>query len=190
MKTIKLHCLKPFFGMAIAALLLISYSCSPEGNSSEFGDGPELNAVDAKADNGKKVKRPWKIRSAGTFAFDPSLASECGTAQPPFRIEGSGEASLVGRYAVEITWCAPLSPIQFINGTLTAANGDEIYFISTLFTPEEGKVEYMVTGGTGRFHGVTGEFTLFDVEPLVFENGPGEPPRGTYANAGEGYLEY
>ena len=56
MKTIKLHCLKPFFGMAVAALLLISYSCSPEGNSSEFGDGPELNAVDAKGKKARPIK--------------------------------------------------------------------------------------------------------------------------------------
>ncbi len=61
MKPIKLHCLKPFFGMAVAALLLISYSCSPEGNSSEFGDGPELNAVDAKGKKARPKKQSFQF---------------------------------------------------------------------------------------------------------------------------------
>jgi hypothetical protein len=66
MKTIKSHFLAPSFRAAVAALLLISYSCSPEDSSSDFGDGPELNAVNAK---GKKA-RPIK---AALFNFaDPN----------------------------------------------------------------------------------------------------------------------
>ena len=186
MKTTKPNFLRPFIGMAIAALLLISYSCSPEGNSSEFGDGTELNAVDAKADNGKKVKRPWKIKGSGTFA--PDFTQDCGGLLP-LEIEGSGTASHIGLFEVAILWCTGGigTPANFITGTLTVANGDMIYFESVEFRPFE--VDYIVTGGTGRFEKAGGEFTLTQTE-FEIESPDGAPPSGRYANEGEGFIEY
>mgnify|MGYP001818761236 CR=1 FL=1 len=174
--------------MALSALFLISYSCSPEGDSSDFGDGPELNAVNAKSDNAKKVKRSWKIKGSGTFAPDFASAGDC-SGLLPLKIEGTGIGSHIGRYDVLITWCTGGigGPDNFITGTITVANGDLINFKSVAFRPFE--VDYIVTGGSGRFEEAGGEFTLIQTEFEILSP-EGAPPSGTYANEGGGYIIY
>ncbi len=182
MKPIKQPFSRTLIGLVISAVFLFSFSCSQE---SDMYASENLEAIKASANNGKKVKRPWKIRSAGTFEFDPSVS--CGEGLTPLKITGGGEASHVGNYQVELEWCFGNTPS--ITGILTAANGDTILFYAETFN-EDGSITYRVDNGTGRFNQAGGLFTLSDTEPTTFTNGPGEPPRGTYANAGEGYLEY
>ena len=183
MKTIK-HLLPGILtGFVLTAFLLMSYSCSKES----LGDSQEtLNAVSAQADKGKKVKRPWKIESAGTFAPDFSLNCE---GLLPLKIEGSGTASHTGRFDVLITWCTGGigGPLNFITGTITTANGDKIFFRSLAFRPFE--VDYEVVGGTGRFEEADGLFTLTQTEFMI-ETPDGVPPSGTYANEGGGHIIY
>ena len=107
----------------------------------------------------------------------------------PLKIEGSGTASHTGLYDVVITWCTGGlgTPANFITGTLFVANGDMIYFESVEFRPFE--VDYIVTGGTGRFDGAEGAFTLTQTE-FVLESPEGAPPVGTYVNEGGGYIIY
>ncbi len=173
--------------MAFMAVFLLSFSCSPE---TDINSLENLEAVNASANNGQKVERPWKIRSAGTFEFDPSAGEFC-EGLLPLKILGSGEASHIGRYTVEITWCTGGPGNQgndFITGTITAANGHTINFESKDGSFTGTSVEYKVTNGTGRFHDAKGEFKLFETEPTVFESI--DPPSGTYANAGGGYIVY
>ena len=170
-------------GVILAAFLLMSSSCTQE---SVMDTEETLNAVSARADKGKKVKRPWKIESAGTFA--PDFSQDCGGLLP-LRIEGSGNASHTGRFDVLITWCTGGigGPANFITGTITAANGDEIYFESLEFRPFV--VDYKVMGGTGRFKDADGLFTLTQTE-FNIETPDGVPPSGTYANEGGGHIIY
>ena len=107
----------------------------------------------------------------------------------PLKIEGTGIVSHIGRYDVAITWCTggPGSPLDFLSGTITAANGDEIYFYSIHIEPLV--IDYKVDGGTGRFVDADGEFTLTQTE-FNIESPEGAPPSGTYANEGEGFIVY
>lgn len=188
MKTLKLHLAKILLGGALMALFFISYSCTQE---TVLDSEEPIEAVNAsvKKDTDEK-RRPWKIRSAGTFqAIGPS--AECSNPELPVTIllEGSGNASHIGLYDVAITWCTnPIfdlaAPENFIVGTLTAANGDIIYFESTSFNGES--VDYRVTDGTGRFAGASGVFNLATTQ---FAVNP-ETGAGTYANQGEGYIIY
>lgn len=188
MKTINHYLTKVLFGTAILAIFLFALSCSQE----TVIDSPEnLEAVNASAKIGEKVKRPWKIRSSGTFqAIGPS-AADCSDPDLPVAIllEGSGNASHIGLYDVAITWCTNpdfdlAAEENFIGGVLTAANGDLINFESTSFNGDS--VDYIVTGGSGRFEGATGAFNLattqFEVDPAT--------GAGTYTNAGGGYIIY
>ena len=164
---------------------LISYSCSQESDADTM---EKLEAIDASARKGNNPKeRPWKINSAGTFAPDFSVNCE---GLLPLRIEGTGVASHTGRFDVSIIWCTGGIGAEFpnfITGTITAANGDKIFFESVEFRPFE--VDYIVTGGTGRFEGAEGEFTLTQTE-FVIESPQGAPPSGTYANEGGGFIVY
>ncbi len=186
MKT-SIHIFKKRFRWATLVLLVLAVSCSQE---TVLDTSENLEAVNASANNGKRVERPWKVRSSGRFAPDFSINCE---GLLPLKIEGSGEASHVGHYNITITWCTGGigTPDNFITGISTAANGDKIFYESILFGIENGVdfVDYVVTGGTGRFTGASGSLRSYTTE-FTFENDPTEPPRGTFANEGEGVLVY
>lgn len=188
MKTINPPFSKNLFKVAMMAVLLFSFSCSKEA----VEDPVEvLSAVNASANKETNPKeRPWKIASAGTFGADFNLP-RCGPLLP-LKIEGSGKASHVGNLDVILTWCTGEigGPDNFIiDGVITAANGDEIWFQSTgPFRPFE--IDYIVTGGTGRFEEAEGEFTLTQTEFEIIDVTPEGFPSGTYANEGAGYIVY
>ena len=185
MKPIKQLLPRILTGFILTSFLLLSYSCTQE---SVLDSEETLNAVYAKADKGKRVKKSWKINSSGTFAPDFSMAAECGGLLP-LKIEGSGNASHIGLFDVVILWCTGGigGPANFITGTLYTANGDLIYFESVEFRPFE--IDYIVTGGTGRFDGAEGAFTLTQTE-FNIESPDGAPPSGTYTNEGGGHIIY
>ena len=191
MKTNKLNFLKTFLGMALAGLFLISYSCSPETDLDVLENLESVNASAKKSEEEARKKRPWKIRSSGSFeATGPSLFCDDPTKPLQILLEGDGNASHLGLYEVSITWCTdgdPGGPNNFIEGTLTAANGDLVYFKSLQFNGES--VDYEVTGGDGRFEGADGQFTLFTTE-FILEVGETGLPFGTYANEGGGFIIY
>ena len=112
------------------------------------------------ADAGEQV--PFKGRLEGVVTTLTPL-------QPPFmfvRVEGTGNATHLGRF----TWVAMLvaSPEEATGSyQFTAANGDMLFADFTGHgTPTETPgVLYIVddatiTGGTGRFAGATGSFTI------------------------------
>ncbi|WP_445383652.1 hypothetical protein [Robiginitalea sp. IMCC43444] len=187
MKTSIQLTLKTVGTMVLAGVLLLFFSCTQENLSDELIQGEELNAVAVK--NSKQ--RPWKINSSGAFqAIGPSELL-CPEADKPIAIllSGDGNASHIGLFQVSLTWCTnPVadlgSPVNFIAGTITAANGDEIDFESTSFNGPS--VDYIVTGGSGRFEGASGEFNLATTA-FFFDPSTGA---GTYSNAGEGYIIY
>ena len=188
MKTINHFLSKILLGTVLGVFLLNVYSCSQESVVDSEETPTAVNAVTkyGKDKEEDKVKRPWKIKSSGTFqAIGPSELCTNPDLPVTILLDGSGTASHIGTYSVAITWCTNegfdlAAPENFIDGTLTVANGDLIYFESTSFNGPS--VDYIVTGGTGRFDGATGEFNLATTQF--------DPQGGTYANEGEGYIVY
>lgn len=105
-------------------------------------------------------------------------------------IEGTGEATHLGRFEVIQTQCAvqffPATDPPFVNfdlrSTLTGADGDQIFvhgpFASTPFTPPAvPRQTFEIVGGTGRFEGASGwtpesaggEVTCTDDTPFCLE---------------------
>lgn len=182
MKSIN-HLKKSSFKLAMMAIFLFSFSCSPETDMNSLEN---LEAVNAHAKNGEKVEHKWIIKGSGTFAADFTV--DCGGLLP-IKIEGDGEASHIGRYNVVIEWCSLGlgNPNDILTGIITTAIGDEIWFKSTKIEPFV--IDYEVTGGTGRFEEAEGEFTLTQTE-FNLDSGENEPPSGTYTNEGGGFIKY
>lgn len=128
-------------------------------------------------------QRPFKVKGAGSFYAVPPTA--CENLVQIF-IDGEGTGSHVGRFEVEITYCTDFQLINLITGTMTAANGDKLYFTSdTSGVDENGSYsDYIFNGGSGRFEFVTGEFRLYGIQNFD------SPTSGTYTNSGSGFLSY
>ena len=141
------------------------------------------------------VERPFKVRGSGTFDLVNSDGS-CGDFPLQIALQGDGNATHVGRYSVDLTWCfnpgnpdEQQPPSLYIFGTLTAANGDEIQMETTgQGVGENGEVyeTFSFLGGTGRFTDVSGEFNLYTT--TVFRDDC--PLCGTYTNYGDGWISY
>lgn len=81
-------------------------------------------------------------------------------------IEASGVGTHLGTCDVSSisTWTPKAGGLWFEgNGTITAANGDELYYTSYGWSfPGSADGDFEITGGTGRFEGATGSGS-FDV---------------------------
>jgi hypothetical protein len=109
--------------------------------------------------------RPFKGKGTSVVAGDP-FAEE----GAPFTTTGTG--THLGNFTGAGTLFFSLQEDGMILGegmqTLTAANGDTLDTeFSGLLDPETGAatVEFIITGGTGRFEDATGEFTA-DVQTV------------------------
>jgi len=114
-------------------------------------------------------------RASHTDAFDPAT----GTAL--IHLEGTGTATHLGRFTMKVDYAlnpATLSGPEQMK--LTAANGDMLFATGRAqgAPSEDGqsltsREELTITGGTGRFAGATGGFTLtqVDLAPDRFSSG-------------------
>lgn len=164
--------MKSKFLLPVLALAFIFAGCSNE---------PVDQSAETAADRG--VERPFKVNSAGSFNL-----VDAGDCAPAFRIiiEGTGNGTHLGNFHVLITECNDFAGTLTQTGVVTAANGDELYFIATNFSADENGPfgEYDFEGGTGRFEDSYGYLKLYLTLNVT---GPGT---GTYSNEGEGYLVY
>jgi hypothetical protein len=135
---------------------------SPTGPSSVSSGIPRLDLrVDSAASSATAAEVPFKGRFAGTQSVTPL--------EPPFAsVNGSatGNATLLGLFTVEFP-----HTVNFVTRvgegtyTFTAANGD---MLTGDFTGQAEGVPLLIsivehvtiTGGTGRFAGATGTFTV------------------------------
>ena len=114
------------------------------------------------ADN--QVPRPERIKGDGIIQVDLSNCDTNGYCAST--LDSWGESTHAGRYTNVASGSTRLSDLTFFaNGVLTAANGDQIFW------EENGTPEIVMTGGTGRFQGITGSFafTKFDVQGITVE---------------------
>ena len=122
----------------------------------------------SKPDKATKVEKEMIFRSySGVIVVDDPSPGD-------FLQTGSGIASHIGRYTFVNT--SKVSPPEdfpvFFEGTITAANGDQIYYDSPVivcdvaipapnFCPgQNATFTYTIKGGTGRFEGATGSIVI------------------------------
>lgn len=168
-----------FLVMALCAIFFIG--CSVDNNLDPIDEPTNLELYEKTISKAKA--RPFKVKGAGTFQIVAPIQCENLT---QVLIDGQGNASHLGLFTVLITYCTDFEFNHFITGTMTAANGDELYFYSVGFGEDaEGQwTDYIYDGGTGRFENVTGELTMYGVS--VFTS----PTSGVYTNYGSGTLTY
>lgn len=119
---------------------------------------------------------PFKGVIEGTEDFTFQIGDPSGV---DLLIDGSGAGNTTHLGAFSATWhgditFGPPSTLQPVKRTFVAANGDELYAAGlgtgTMPDPDQFVVtDFVITGGTGRFEGATGSFT---VERTVFNVSP------------------
>ena len=135
-------------------------------------NGPEYSVTDRNNPNANQVTRQWRMKySRGTINVVPN-PGDCGDYDPPlqFLIEGDGLASHVGRFTFTNTACFNpdqgfLTPLM---GVLTAAAGDQLYFVLNYVEPDPDNENYStrywdIIGGSegGRFEDASGWIALY-----------------------------
>jgi hypothetical protein len=123
----------------------------------------------------KSVERPFKIDGHMTVTIDRST---CVGVFCSAVYEDWGEATHVGRYSnsANLTYNA-LTGILTGTGTLTAANGDQLFW-------EKDDHAYTIIGGTGRFEGAEGEFEITHPPAVITYDGPLVIATHTYKGSG------
>jgi len=159
--------------MFVALFVGCSQPTSPTSPAAGMSSAASLRASDGNAINlaahaAEEKEVPFKGSLEGTVTVTPLT--------PPFAsvlIEGSGQATQLGRFTVEIPHTVNQAA-RMGSGTyvFTAANGDtltaEFTGVATLTAPGvlSTTETATITGGTGRFAGATGSFTaqrVFDI---------------------------
>ena len=177
--------------IVLLAFVALLFGCSEDTLLNDLAKSADENALQSEMVNANKkepVTRPFKLRGSGTFA---PMNEPCDSGLLQLLVAGSGNATHFGLFNVEITYCTnpPVGSIHILNGTLTAANGDKIFFYSNnLINIGDSGLDdgglftiYHITGGTERFNQASGDFKLYGI--VDFEN-------GVYSNYGEGEITY
>jgi hypothetical protein len=150
----------------------------------------DCQSVNSQLRRGDLVERPIKFRSEGTLTII-FQSPECGGNNRTL-VEGIGHGSHMGKIAIHLNYCwhlaDPTDPFSvvldsYVTGTVVAANGDEIQVVLIgAGTDEKGDYQnYLIVGGTGRFTGATGHYTLWGVIDYV---------NGVYWHEGGGVIAY
>jgi hypothetical protein len=124
--------------------------------------------------------KPFAYRATETIVV--SLA----TGQTNY--SGSGQATHAGRFINEGTGQADLTTMAYeAQGTLTAADGDQIFWVGRGILG--GSMQVTIKGGTGRFANATGELPSWQVsnEATAQENGYLVL---SYDSVAEGWISY
>lgn len=120
---------------------------------------------------------PFHARVSETFT-----AAACGEWAICLTAVGSGQATHLGEISENATVVVDTNPADQLNGcapetrttTMTAANGDRITMSGTGLTrcgaSADANDNFVITGGTGRFHGASGSGTEYNTHAFT---GPG-----------------
>jgi hypothetical protein len=155
-------------------LTLIFTGCTQDLPTAPSARG-RVSAARAKPDRADLPFQGTLDRASHTDMFDP------GTGMFLIHLVGIGALTHVGRFALVVDYTlnpATLSGPEWMK--LAAANGDTLFAAGTTQgTPSEdgqsltSREELTITGGTGRFAGAAGSFTLrqVDLAPDRFSSG-------------------
>ncbi len=180
--------------IVLLAFVAILFACSQDSLLNDLTKSADEDALQTEMTQfdlkkGKAVTRPFKLRGSGTFT---PTGGTCDSGLAQVLIDGSGNATHLGLFKAEITYCTDLGNdpgIHILEGTLTAANGDKMFFYSNnIIDPGDSGMDaggvysiYHYENGTGRFEDGYGEFKLYGIVDYV---------NGVYSNYGEGYITY
>jgi hypothetical protein len=162
--------MKKIMNIAAIATILLAFAACQKDSTSVSNSGQDETTMKKQP-----VTKNFKINnSSGVFEY--SYNSECGPSYTQASIIGSGTATHIGNFDTEASFCVDEngSATSDINGTFTAANGDQIiYYMSDpsagIYFDEEGlmHMEFDIVGGTGRFDGATGYYSLVGTVDFV-----------------------
>jgi hypothetical protein len=169
------------------ALVVFLAACQEDvlfNDSSPDGESKNTGGIKSKAPSAPVTMTIRFIKSSGTMAF--VYPSDDCPGNMKFLITGEGVASHLGHFAVENRACMSLSGIFLspITGTLTSANGDQIFtMVLNNYIGSDGLeyYEYTVLNGTGRFEGVTGHIIMYGETDML---------NMTWDLKGEGTITY
>ena len=152
-----------------------------------------------KSHQTKMVTKPFKANfyTKRDYSKEEVAATYC-TEDPfiAFNYQvGEGEATHLGHFTTEMQFCGAGFDYNNMEGTLVAANGDELYVTLPegtlghviLYTPEDIVPPYdayfadpfIFIGGTGRFEGATGEGMMHSQVNLFEDDGTFIPEHQT-----------
>jgi Cu/Zn superoxide dismutase len=169
---------------AIATILLVFAACEKSSTSLENNSSQDEMAFKKKA-----VTRPFKAHDTGTISIVYEADNECYPNFSQIQFTGSGTGTHIGNHTGE--WYVCMNQQGGLegafNGTMTAANGDQIFFSQpdpSVFTIDEnGNVtgNFDIVGGTGKFENATGHFNTTGVDDFV---------NMTFDIYSDGYITY
>jgi len=130
---------------------------------------------------------PHRVEQVSSGYLWPIGWCDEGAGIPRMWIQGSGNATVVGRFTLRKTMCmnAALGEVTEGESVLTAANGDEIHMtFQGQARPDPGPptldLQYIINGGTGRFLHAEGEL---QVETILTSE-------STWTSSGGGWMTY
>ncbi len=178
---------KTFFFLALTFIFMAS--CNEDLFTEDLDSQSKLNLLEKTSDpflNGKAITRDLKINSSiGTTTM--SQSEDCINSYL-VTIEGTGQATFMGNYKLYMTMCvdAEGNAVSECLGTITAANGDKYY--TRLIKTVHGENDYfegtfLITGGTGKFTGASGEFITIGKFLVQY-------PTGYFDVVGEGWIKF
>lgn len=176
--------MKKIMNIAAIATLLLALAACQKDSSSVSNSSQDETTLKKKA-----VTRPFKTHDTGTIGIVYGPENECYPNFSQIQFTGTGTGTHVGNHTGE--WYVCMNQQGGLEGafygTMTAANGDQIYFSQpdpTVFTIDaEGNVtgNFDIVGGTGRFEGATGHFDTYGVDDFV---------NMTFEIYSDGYITY
>lgn len=143
-----------------ATAILLFAACKKDMNTGSVIQAAKAQAS-ADAQQANTIKHTFTVKGtiSGTNTVTPSNA--CGAGVPMFVGKGTGISSHSGSF----TWAYADCATSLHQDVDTYNNGDKVFFAQTdqAVDPVTGLVyqDYIISGGTGRFEGSTGNNRVF-----------------------------
>lgn len=138
----------------------------------------------AKPQSGRIVERPFRVQATGVMVIDLTSGS--------LKSTESGQATHLGRFANEGSGMFSLATGEISGtGTLTASNGERLFWKGTTATTTQGRVRTITfTGGTGRFEDASGGFIDVSTSQDVIVNTATKTMTVTTSYTATGTIRY
>jgi hypothetical protein len=154
--------------LSSVALITVAFALGCDASGGPAAPNTSAAVPDASS---ATIQVPFK----GTFEASGTASPEGRCPDLTVEIEGTGNATHLGRLTTDQSHCATLTSLDFTEGlfTLTAANRDQLRgTYSGHFVPLDPPLftivgQFTFTGGTGRFAGATGGGDASGVQNLA-----------------------
>lgn len=145
------------FSRYMAALWLVAFAIINSSFSKEVIAGRNVNT--------SHVARTVPFKGTFTVIFSSNT------------ITGTGEGTHIGKFSIIAYHNDDNFPYLTGTGTITAANGDQLFIVRSGYVEDNGNgtisvtFDNTITGGTGRFSGATGSFKTISVANNISSRG-------------------